>query len=135
MNAQPSAMSKICHHSNPSRFFAGVGVDIPVIVGSGAAVPLVPLGTLTRSERQTPNPATTVVPSWHFPSTHAPWRRTCVEPEHARQLLGPGPEQLEQVESHGWQEDVVESKYWDLLQTGRQRPLRRTGRLGGQLVH
>lgn len=65
--------------------------------------------TETRSERHTPRPGTTlavvvdVVPlpfSLQLDATQVPPRRTEVELEHARQLLGPAPEQLEQLLSH-----------------------------------
>lgn len=64
--------------------------------------------TETRSERHTPRPGTTlvvavvvVVPfSLQLAATQVPPRRTEVELEHARQLLGPAPEQLEQLLSH-----------------------------------
>jgi hypothetical protein len=63
--------------------------------------------TETRSERHTPRPGTTlavavvVVPfSLQLDATQLPPRRTEVELEHARQLLGPAAEQLEQLPSH-----------------------------------
>ena len=68
-------------------------------------------------------------------ATHVPAARTCVELEHARQLLGPEPEQLEQVESQDWQVIDVESKNCDWLHVGKHRPCVRTGVFGGQLVH
>lgn len=93
-------------------------------------------GTITSSERQTPSPEMTVEePLPQFAATQEPLRRTCEELEHARQLLGPAPEQLEQEESHVWHVEDVLSKYWDLLQVGRHRPFVRTGRSGGQLLH
>ena len=36
-------------------------------------------------------------------------------------MLGPEPEQLEQLVSHDWHADDVLSKNWFLLQVGRQR--------------
>lgn len=72
---------------------------------------------------------------WQFAATQEPPRRTWLELAHARQLLGPAPVQLEQLESQAWQEEEVESKYWDLLHVGRQRPFSSTGRSGEQLVH
>jgi hypothetical protein len=99
MNAQPKAMRRICHHSS-LNFFTAVGVSNPVTVGSGTGV-LVPLGlgTTTNSDKHTPKPGTTLVEPSQLAETHWPWRSTLVELEHARQLLDPGPEQLEQVES------------------------------------
>jgi hypothetical protein len=111
MKAQPSAISRICHHSSLPRLTMTVGELIPVTVGSGAAVP-VPEGVeRTNSERQTPRPGTTLELDWQFAATHVPLRRTSVELEHARQLFDPGPEQLEQPESHALHEEEVVSKY------------------------
>jgi hypothetical protein len=78
------------------------GVSSPVIVGSGTGTEVPETcGTDTSSERHTPSPGTTAVV---FPpqlaATQDPARRTEVELEHARQLLGPDPEQLEQLLSH-----------------------------------
>jgi hypothetical protein len=63
--------------------------------------------TETGSERHTPRPGTTpavavvVVPfSMQLDATQVPPRRTEVKLEHARQLLGPAPEQLEHLLSH-----------------------------------
>lgn len=53
-------------------------------------------GTVTRSERQTPRPD---IVALQFAVVHVPPWRTCEELEQARQLLGPEPEQLEQLES------------------------------------
>lgn len=64
-----------------------------------------------------------------------PPRRTWLELEQARQLLGPVPVQLEQLASQDWHVEEVLSKNWDLLHVGKQRPLVRTGRSAGQLVH
>jgi hypothetical protein len=58
-----------------------------------------------------------------------------VELEHARQLLGPAAEQLEQLASHAWHAPEVVSKNWFLLHVGRQRPPVDTGRFAGQAVH
>ena len=109
---------------------------MPLIEGRGGWV-FVPegLGTSTRSDRQSPSPCTTLEEPLHVVETQLPPRRICVELEHAKQLLGPAPEQLEQLESHDWQDEEVLSKYWDLLQVGRQRPLVSTGRSEGQLEH
>jgi hypothetical protein len=98
---------------------------------------LVPLGlgTTTNSDKHTPKPGTTLVEPSQLAETHWPWRSTLVELEHARQLLDPGPEQLEQVESQDWHVPLELSKYWVFVQVGRQRPLTSTGRLGGQVVH
>ena len=111
IKAHPSAMSRICHHSSLPRLTATVGELIPVTDGSGAAVPVPDGAAIASSERQTPRPGTTLELDWQFAATQAPLRRTCVALEHARQLLDPGPEQLEQLESHVWQEEEVLSKY------------------------
>ena len=111
-----------------------VGSFKPVTLGKGGA--LVPEGRgTTRSERQTPSPATTLEADEQLAATHDPVTRTCVELEHARQLSGPEPEQLEQLESQDWQVDDVESKNCDWLQVGKHRPFVRTGLFEGQLVH
>lgn len=113
-----------------------VGLFNPEMLGRGGA-PDVPEGEeTTRSERQTPSPATTLEVDEQLAATHDPATRTCVELEHARQLLGPGPEQLEQLESQDWQVDEdVESKNCDWLHVGKHRPFVRTGLFEGQLVH
>ena len=82
-----------------------------------------------------PSPATTLEDDEQLAATHDPAARTCVELEHARQLLGPEPEQLEQLESQDWQVDDVESKNCDWPQVGKHRPFVRTGLFEGQLVH
>ena len=110
------------------------------MVGSGTEpdVPE-PCGTETSSERHTPRPGTTLALVVSFPlqlaGTQDPPRRTELELEHARQLLGPAPEQLEQVLSHDWQLPLEESKNCVLEHVGRQRPLESTGRLDEQLEH
>ena len=65
---------------------------------------------MTRSERQTPRPGTTVELAAQLAVAHEPELRTEVVLAQARQLLGPAPEQLEQLESQARQEDVVVSK-------------------------
>jgi hypothetical protein len=55
--------------------------------------------------------------------------------EHAKQLLGPLPAQLEQLESHDWHVDDVLSKNWDLLHVGRHLPFVSTGRSAEQEEH
>lgn len=84
---------------------------MPVRDGRGVAE-LVPdaCGTTTRSERQTPRPGMTLDDPLQLAETQLPARRTWVELEHAKQLLGPDPEQLEQLESQVWHEDDVLSK-------------------------
>jgi hypothetical protein len=72
---------------------------------------------------------------WQFADTQEPVRSTWLELEHARQLLGPGPEQLEQLAWQVWHEEEVWSKYCDRLQVERHLPLERTGRSGGQREH
>lgn len=137
---QPSTMSKISHHARRRPELIAAGELIPVILGSGTGTD--DSETETRSERHTPRPGTTpavavlVVPfALQLAATQLPPRRTEVELEHARQLLGPEPEQLEQLLSHDWQLPLVVSKNCVLEHVGRQRPLESTGRLGGQLEH
>jgi len=134
MNAHPSAIKRICHHSS-LPFLTTVGELMPVALGRGALP--VPDGGAVRTscDKHTPSPATTFELDWQLALTQAPDRNTWVELEHARQLEGPGPEHDEQVESHVWHEPDVESKYWFFEHVGRQRPLVSTGRLGGQDVH
>jgi len=98
-------MSNISHHAR-RRPLIEVGELIPVMVGIGTDDPET-CETETRSERHTPRPGTTlavavvVVPfSLQLAATQDPPRRTELELEHARQLLGPAPEQLEQLLSH-----------------------------------
>ena len=78
----------------------GTGESMPLIVGSGVAWVLDGGGTSTRSDRHTPRPATTDDEPVHVVEVHVPPRNTWLELEQARQLLGPAPEQLEQLESH-----------------------------------
>ncbi|OCH86960.1 hypothetical protein OBBRIDRAFT_837782 [Obba rivulosa] len=143
MKAQPSAISRISHHARPPPppplvvlEDGETGELIPVMEGSGGTE-FVPVagGTKTRSERQRPKPEITLLLFAQFAETQVPPRRTWLELEQARQLLGPEPEQLEQLESHGWHVEEVMSKNSDLLQVGRHRPLVRTGRLDEQLEH
>ena len=115
-------------------FDEDVGVSMPVMVGRG--VPVADAGGVTtRSERHMPSPGTTEEEFLQLDAVQVPPRRTWVLLEHARQLLGPEPEQLEQLESQDWHVEDVVSKNWFLLQVGRQRPLVRTGRSAGQLEH
>jgi len=58
-----------------------------------------PWGTMIKSERQTPRPGTTVELSTQLAGVHEPERRTELVLAQPRQLLGPVPEQLEQLES------------------------------------
>lgn len=136
MNAHPSAINRISHHASGRREVTLIGVVRPVIDGSGEGV-FVPeaFGTETRSEKQTPSPGTTLADPVQLAAVQVPPRNTWLELEHARQLLGPDPEQLEQLPSHDWQLDDVVSKNCDLLHVGRHRPLVNTGRLGGQEEH
>lgn len=104
IKTQPSVMSSISHHARRRPPFTA-GEFSPVIVGSGTAAP--EACTDTSSERHTPRPGTTVVVAVvvvPFPlqlaGTQDPPRRTELELEHARQLLGPELEQLEQLPSH-----------------------------------
>lgn len=105
---------------------AGRGVDVPEAVG-----------TTTRSERHTPRPGTTddVEVPLQLAATHEPARNTCEALEHARQLPGPEPEQLEQLASQDWQVEDVLSKNCVLLHVGKHLPFVRTGRLEEQLEH
>ena len=105
MRTQPSVISKISHHARRRPALIAAGELIPVMVGSGTEAD--DPETETRSERHTPRPGTTlavavvVVPfSLQLAPTQVPPWRTEVELEHARQLLGPAPEQLEQLLSH-----------------------------------
>ena len=82
-----------------------------------------------------PRPEMTLEVPLQLAETHVPPRRTWLELEQARQLLGPAPEQLEQLASHDWHVDEVLSKNCPLLHVGRQRPLVNTGRSAGQLEH
>lgn len=91
--------------------------------------------TMTRSERQTPSPGTTLVELLQAAAVQEPPRKTWLALEHARQLLGPDPEQLEQLASQAWHAPEVASKNCALLHVGRHRPLLSTGRLEGQLAH
>lgn len=135
MKAQPRAIKRICHQASLwDDVVTTVGLFKPEMLGRGALA--VPDGwETTRLDRQTPSPATTLEVDEQLAATHDPATRTCVELEHARQLLGPRPKQLEQLESQDWQVDDVESKNCDLLQVGKHRPFVSTGLLGGQLVH
>lgn len=104
---------------------------MPEIDGTAAA----PVGVATSSERHTPRPGITFVELAQLACTHAPLRRTEVELAHARQLLGPAPEQLEQVVSQAWHELEPVSKNWVFVHVGRQRPLVRTGSPGEHVEH
>lgn len=103
--------------------------------GTGLPELLVDEVTSTRSDRQTPNPETMLVELVQFAFTQVPDRRYWPELEHDKHSFSLGPEHVEQVEWHDTHDDEVLSKYWDLLQVGRQRPLLRTGRLEGQVEH
>lgn len=82
----------------------------------------------TSSERHTPSPGITFDTPLQFAATQDPPRRTCVALAQARQLLGPGPKQLEQLESHVWHNEEVLSKNCDFEQVERHRPFVSTGR-------
>lgn len=98
MKAQPSVMSRICHHVSEVLVVVLVFELMPVMVGRGAAVDPEAAVT-TRSERHRPNPETTLLELLQSAETQVPPRRIWLELEHARQLFGPEPEQLEQLES------------------------------------
>ena len=85
---------------------------MPVMVGKGVIV-AVPegSGTTTSSDRQTPSPGTSEVLLLQLALTHDPRLNTWFEPPQARQEVGSGPEQLEQLESQALQVEVVLSKY------------------------
>ncbi|KAG6888917.1 hypothetical protein C0992_007104 [Termitomyces sp. T32_za158] len=121
-------MRRISHHSKGRRVFTTVGFVRPVTEGIAPELVPVVVGTCTKSERQTPRPATTLDVPPQFAVIHDPERNTWLELEQARQLLDPGPEQLEQLESQGWHEEEVASKYCDLLHVGRHLPLESAGR-------
>jgi len=88
-----------------------MGVVRPVMLGRGGDVPVPDAdGTTTRSDKQAPSPGMTVVFCWQVAATQVPPRKTWLVLEHARQLLGPWPEQDEQLESQVWQDDDVGSK-------------------------
>lgn len=134
MKAQPSVMSRICHHSSDLVVVTVVVELMPVMLGKGVLVELEGVVT-TRSERHSPRPEITLLELLHPADTQVPPRRIWLELEHAKQLFAPDPEQLEQLESHDWQEDDAVSKNCDCEHVGRQRPLLRTGRSEGQLEH
>jgi len=101
IKTHPRVISSISHHVRRREPPITAGVLIPVIEGSGTTEVPETCGIETRSERHTPRPGTTAVPlPLQLAATQDPPRRTEVELEHARQLLGPEPEQLEQLLSH-----------------------------------
>lgn len=108
---------------------------MPVMVGSGVPDLVLEGDRTTRSERQSPSPGMTLALPLQLAETQVPPRRTWLELEQARQLLGPAPVQLEQLESQDWHVDDALSKNCVLLQVGKQRPLVRTGRSAEQLEH
>jgi len=103
--------------------------------------PLVQEGTVMSSEKHTPNGLITVVafeppPQTCEELTQEPVRRTySLAFEQERQVDEPEPEQLPQELWQLWQEFEFGSQNWLLEHIGMQRPLLRTGRLGGQLRH
>ena len=136
MKAQPSAMSRISHHWSgrwTTVVLLVVGVSMPVMVGRG--LPVAVEVVTTRSDRQMPSPDTTEDEPLQLAAVHEPPWRTWLLLAHARQLLGPAPEQLEQLESQDWHVDDVVSKNWFWLHVGRHRPFVSTGRSEGQLEH
>ena len=104
-------------------------LEVVVELGTG--------GSCTNSDRQTPKLGTTLVDSVQFAETHDPARRTSSLLEHAKQLVEPEPEQLEQLGSQLSHVELVRSKYLDLpqVEVGRQRPSERTGRAEGHDEH
>jgi hypothetical protein len=131
MNAHPRVINNTSHHASGRP--AATGEERPVI--EGRVPEPVPDGTWTRSDRQTPKLGTTLEEFVHVAETQLPLRKTSFGLEHARQELGPLPEQLEQLGSQDWQVDEVTSKYCDWLQVGKQRPLVKTGRFELQVEH
>jgi len=111
-----------------------IGVVSPVIVGTAGVVPEA-FGTITRSDRHTPSPGTTLEESAQLAATQLPVSNTWLALEHARQLLGPLPEQLEQLASHDWHVEDVLSKNWDWLHVGKHLPFVSTGRSEGHDEH
>jgi len=93
-NAQANTINKICHHSSRRRV-TDVGELSPVTLGKGAAASLALV--ITKSDRQTPNPGTTLS---QLAATHDPPLRTREELEQDKQLDGPAAEQLEHASSH-----------------------------------
>lgn len=102
-------------------------LEVVVMVGNG--------GSCTNSDRQTPKLGTTLVDPVQFAETHDPARRTSLLLEHAKQLVEPEPEQLEQLGSQLSHVELVRSKNLDRPQVGRQRLDERTGRSGGHAEH
>jgi hypothetical protein len=134
MNAHPRAINNISHHCNGRRVDVLMGVFKPDGNGAPGLVPEA-CGTATSSDRHTPRPEMMPEEPLQLAETQLPLRKTWLELEQARQLLGPDPEQLEQLVSQDWHVDEVVSKNCDLLQVGRHRPLVKTGRSDGQLEH
>ena len=157
----PSTISRICHHRRwlLSKTIGAVGpldgfgtededeidgtdgtdgtdgidgIELGVVAGAG----FVEFCSCTKSDRQTPKSGITLVDPVHSAGTQDPARRTWPELEHAKQLLEPEPEQLEQLESQSWHVEVDRSKYSDWPQFGRhRRPDDKIGRDGGHVSH
>lgn len=96
---------------------------------------VVEFGNCTNPDRQTPKLGITLVDPVQFADTHDPASRTRLELEHAKQLVEPEPEQLEQLESQSSHVELVRSKNSDWPQVGRQRPDEKTGRVEGHAEH
>lgn len=116
-----------------------------MIVGIGGKLLVSDGLTAISSEKHAPRGLTTVVRLLLvFPplsqaeeeETQEPERRTrLLLFEHERQLDDPGPVQVPQVPSQVLQALALVSQYSFLEHDGMQRPLLRTGRLGGQVLH
>jgi hypothetical protein len=85
----PIEVKQICHHARVLR----------------EDVPCVPVLLLRSWVRHTPSSGTTVLGESQDGSTQEPLLNTCPLSEHAKQLLGPGPAQLEQLGSQSWQDE------------------------------
>ena len=122
-----STRSRILHQGS-WRFFSSE----PSVAADLAA-------TVTRSSRQTPNPAMTAHPAGEADvlsgAAHLPCRSFCPTGQE-RQEEALAPEQVAQLESHSTHFDLVESKYSldEHVETHELDEVR-TGRVGGQERH
>ena len=87
-----------------------VGSVRPDIEGSGGATEVPDGWVTTRSEKQTPNPETTVELLEQVAGVQVPARRTVLELAQDKHEDGPEAEHDAQLESQFWQLDVVVSK-------------------------
>lgn len=72
MKAQPSVMSRICHHSSDLVVEMVVFELMPVMLGKGVLVELE--AVMTRSERHSPSPETTLLELLQPAETQVPPR-------------------------------------------------------------